>query len=369
MVSLFTKVLLEDTLQLLQQHFHNQTICLFKQVLTTPYFLYDSTFYNQTDGVAMGSSLAPVIANYYMEHFEQQAISTASSRPTHWYRYMDDTFMVWPHGEEELHDFLIHLNNIHPNIKFMMEVEKNQSLSFLDVLVSRRPDGSLGHTVYRKPTHTDLYLHAKSAHHPAQKKGVLHSLTKCARKLCDSNRLDKEIQHLKETFRKNGYSKHDIRQALQKKDKPWPKQEKSTAVARLPYQGATSHKVSRLLAKYNIQTVHIPAKNIHLLRPVKDKLGLKAAGIYRIPCECGKVYVGQTGWTIEARLKEHRRHVCLNQPEKSAVAEHLITTSHCINFDDTTKLGMATKYMDRLVKEAIEIQLHPDNLTEMTGLT
>jgi hypothetical protein len=134
-----------------------------------------------------------------------------------------------------------------------------------------------------------------------------------------------------------------------------------TAVARLPYQGATSQKVSRLLAKYNIQTVHISAKNSQLLRPVKDKLGLKAAGIYRIPCECGKVYVGETGRSIEAWLKEHRRHIRLNQPEKSAVAEHSITTSHRIIFDGTIKLGTATKYMDRLVKEAIEIRLHPDN--------
>jgi hypothetical protein len=201
-VSLFTKVPLEDTLQLLQQQFHNQTINLFKQVLTTTYFLYDGAFYDQTDGVAMGFPLAPVIANYYMEHLEQQAISTASRKPTYWYRYVEDTFVVWPHGEQELHDFLDHLNNIHPNIKSMMEVEQNQSLPFLDVLISRRPDGSLGHTVYRKPTHTDLYLHASSAHHPAQKKGVLHTLIHRAQKLCDAKSLDKEIQHLKETFRK-----------------------------------------------------------------------------------------------------------------------------------------------------------------------
>jgi hypothetical protein len=120
---LFTRVPLEDNLQLLQQHFHDQTISLFKQVLTTTYFLYDGAFYEQTDGVAMGSPLAPVIANYYMEHFEQ-AMSTASRKPTHWYRYVDDTFVVWPNGEEELHEFLDHLNNIHPNIKFTMEVKK-----------------------------------------------------------------------------------------------------------------------------------------------------------------------------------------------------------------------------------------------------
>jgi hypothetical protein len=68
--SLLTKVPLEDTLQLLSEHVHNYTIALIRQVLTTAYFLYDGTFYDQSDSVAMGSPLAPVIANFYMEHFE-----------------------------------------------------------------------------------------------------------------------------------------------------------------------------------------------------------------------------------------------------------------------------------------------------------
>jgi hypothetical protein len=53
-----------------------------------------------------------------------------------------------------------------------------------------------------------------------------------------------------------------------------------------------SNKISRLLARHNIKTVHIPKKNIHILRMVKDDLGLKVPGVYWIPCECGKVYVG-----------------------------------------------------------------------------
>jgi hypothetical protein len=57
-----------------------------------------------------------------------------------------------------------------------MVEEHNGSLPFLDVLVGRRPDGSLGHSVYRKSTHTELYLHAKSKHHPAQKQAVLTTL-------------------------------------------------------------------------------------------------------------------------------------------------------------------------------------------------
>jgi hypothetical protein len=66
------------------------------------------------------------------------------------------------------------------------------------------------------------------------------------------------------------------------------------------------------------------------------------------------------GCTIEARHKEYMRSVHLNQLEKSAVAKHLINTANYINFDSTSKLGMAVRYMDCLVKEAIEIWLHSD---------
>jgi hypothetical protein len=54
-VSLFTRVPLEDTIQLLTAKFSKQTVDLFRHVLTTTYFLYDGSFYDQKDGVAMGS--------------------------------------------------------------------------------------------------------------------------------------------------------------------------------------------------------------------------------------------------------------------------------------------------------------------------
>jgi hypothetical protein len=99
-VSLFTKVPLDDTLPLLSRQFHKQTAYLIRHVLTTTYFLSDGSFYDQKDGVAMGSSLAPVVANYYMEHFEQRAISSAMKKPASWFRIVDDTFLVWPHGKD-----------------------------------------------------------------------------------------------------------------------------------------------------------------------------------------------------------------------------------------------------------------------------
>jgi hypothetical protein len=136
----------------------------------------------------------------------------------------------------------------------------------------------------------------------------------------------------------------------------------------IPYQKAITNKISRLLAKYNIKTVHIPRKkNIHMLRPVKDDLGLKVPGMYRIPCECGKVYVGQTGRSIEARCKAHMRHVCLKQPDKSAVAEHNFNTGHRTDFSSTSVLDKTTGYMDCIVKEATEIQLNTGNFNRDNG--
>jgi hypothetical protein len=33
-------------------------------------------------------------ANFYIEHFEQQAITSAIKKPAQWYRFVDDTFVV-----------------------------------------------------------------------------------------------------------------------------------------------------------------------------------------------------------------------------------------------------------------------------------
>jgi hypothetical protein len=101
-----------------------------------------------------------------------------------------------------------------------------------------------------------------------------------------------------------------------------------------------------------------------MLRPVKDDPGLKIPGVYSIPCECGKTYIGQTKRTIKTRRKEHIRHLRLGQPEKSAVAQHALETGHKIEFNNTCRLARTKGYMDRIIKEAIEIKLHLDNIRD-----
>jgi hypothetical protein len=144
--------------------------------------------------------------------------------------------------------------------------------------------------VYRKPTHTNLYLHAKSEHHAAQKRAVLSTLVRRAKTLCYLGSLKEEIKHLKDTLQGNGYSPNDIRRAICPKQKTELEKIKPKDTALLPYHQTVSNRSSRLLARQNIKTVHIPKKkNIHMLMMVKDDLELKVPVVYRIPHECGKV--------------------------------------------------------------------------------
>jgi hypothetical protein len=65
---------IRETMDLLGRHFEEDNLGLFRDVLTTSYFTFNGQFYGQTDDVAMGSPLSPVIANFYMEDYEKAAL-------------------------------------------------------------------------------------------------------------------------------------------------------------------------------------------------------------------------------------------------------------------------------------------------------
>lgn len=140
------------------------------------------------------------------------------------------------------------------------------------------------------------------------------------------------MNHLKANVRQNWCRNCDVKQALALRQSLQTPNEKLTDVVMILSQKTTFCSISRILTKHNITTIHVRIKNILVLRP-KDKLGLKVAGIYCVPCECSKVYVGQTGRSIQTRCKEHE--ICLCQSEKSTVAEHRFETGHTIDFSST----------------------------------
>lgn len=71
-----------------------------------------------------------VIVDFFMEQFEENRPRTAQYKPKYWFRYIDDTVIVCPHGTEIL--FQKHLDYFHDKIRFTMEKKDDRVLPFLD---------------------------------------------------------------------------------------------------------------------------------------------------------------------------------------------------------------------------------------------
>ena len=83
-------------------------------------FSFQGKFYKQLHGAAMGSPCSPVVANIYMEYFEELALGPEVPVPIkEWKRYVDDVFSIIPKGKRDT--LLNYLNSIDPHIKFTVE--------------------------------------------------------------------------------------------------------------------------------------------------------------------------------------------------------------------------------------------------------
>ena len=358
--SLFTRVPINDALTIikdrliLDEDLGNRTtmtplqIChLVELCLRSTFFRFGDKLYEQTDGTAMGSPLSPTVANIFMEDFEMTAISTSHLQPKLWRRYVDDTFVIWPHNSSSLQDFLSHINSLHDRIEFTMEMEVNNSIAFLDVLISKN-NNRLTTTVYRKPTHTDRYLNYRSNHHPLLKSGIINCLKERAINVCSEDTLPHEINRLHGVFRANGFPSRRIYYGLNQS-----KPKKSTTVAPtsseeslttekkkrtlvLPYVKGLSEGISQACRSLNIKTAFTSRNtlrrslsHVKIPTPPEDKVGV----IYEIPCECGAVYIGETGRTMKIRKAKHKRAV-KNGDTTNALALHFIKTGHKILWDE-----------------------------------
>ena len=107
-----------------------------------------------------------------MAKLEEEILSGIELKPYLWWRYIDDIFFLWEHGEEKLKEFIEHLNGKDPTIKFTAEWSQTW-INFLDVTVfSYRWKG-----YYRFicKTYTYQYLHSSSCRPYQSKKGIPYS--------------------------------------------------------------------------------------------------------------------------------------------------------------------------------------------------
>ncbi|XP_071109190.1 uncharacterized protein [Haliotis cracherodii] len=177
----------------------------------------------------MGSPLSPIITEIYMTDLEEKALQTSHITPLCWFRKVDDTFVILQQDDDPI-ALLNHLNAQHPRMQFTMESESKNQLPFLDVLVQKDHKNKLQISVYRKPTHTDKYLHHSSYHPPQVKRGIISTLARRAKNISSTPQLlEAELNHLRTVFTSyNNYPaklvNQTINSTLNTSDKP-PRQQ------------------------------------------------------------------------------------------------------------------------------------------------
>ena len=75
------------------------------QVLTKNYFKFNDKLYEQIQGTALGTRMAPNYAIIFMHFLETNFLSNYPKQPKIWPRFIDDIFMIWKDGKLELEKF------------------------------------------------------------------------------------------------------------------------------------------------------------------------------------------------------------------------------------------------------------------------
>ena len=217
--SLFTNIPLQETIDLCVEnlfqdrtHVDNLSNNSFRELLTRTMseslILFDQEFYKQHDGVAMGSPFGPTLANVFLCYHEKIWLQNCPSefKPVIYRTYVDDTFFLF-RSKHDIEKFRNYLNRQHKNIKFTSETENENSISFLDIKITRESNKCMT-SVYRKPTFSGVFTNFESFIPKSYKYNLLFTLLHRAFKLCSNfERFHQEIDKLKTIFENNGYPK------------------------------------------------------------------------------------------------------------------------------------------------------------------
>ena len=167
-------------------------------------------------------------------------------------------------------------------------------------------DGTFSVGVYRKPTHTDLYLPWDNNHILAAKYSVINTLTHRSHTIYSTPKvLENELQHLKEVLCQCKYPKLAIKKIFQQQQ---GKKKKQTATSKqsakrchhvIPYAQGICESIKNIYQKHGI-AVHFKAGQTlkdSLVSPKdKDIMANKNSVIYSYSCgrvDCDEEYIGE----------------------------------------------------------------------------
>ena len=146
---------------------------------------FDNVLYEQCDGVSMGSSLGPVLANIILTEFENVIVKPLIVKPLlqFYCRYVDDTLVLIK--KDKIQYVLSSFNSFGKNLRFSVDTFDDGNIHFLDIKILNNGETD----VYTKDTNTGLYVQYHSYEHWNTKTAWVHSLYHRAQKVCSNQHL------------------------------------------------------------------------------------------------------------------------------------------------------------------------------------
>lgn len=379
--SLYTNIPTDLALQIIENNWikiknltslnQSQFLKITKTCLDSSYFTFENKFYSQIKGLAMGSPLAASLANIVMEHIEEQVLSSLDYNPIFFKRYVDDIITCIP--KNKIDYTLNKFNNYHTNINFTIEIEKNQSINFLDLNIKYDNNGTIFTNWYNKDTASFRYINYNSTTPHRYKKNTIQHLTDKAITLAHPKYRKQNITKIKHILQQNNYPNILIDKTIKKRihqiyNHNNTNTSKNSKFISLPYVENLSENINKYLKKFNITaafkqtntlkdlyTSHIPLSNINQRTHI----------VYKIPCNsCNACYIGQTKQYLEKRLDQHKK----SKENQTALATHKTNTGHDFNYNQTKILDTETNYKKRIIKEMIYIKKDKNAINHRTDI-
>lgn len=313
--------------------------------LSQDFFVFNEKFYQQPEGLAMGSCLSPFLADLFMDNLEINHI-LKNTEIKHYFRYVDDCFLLIEGNSDIANILLNKINTVHPSIKFTLEIENNQSLNFLDLTIVRS-NTNLHFKIYRKPTQTDHVIH-NTSNHPHQHKMAAFNCYVYRLLNIPMSELDykNEVSILKQIAYNNGYDPKLIDSKINKiktkllKKEIYPQIDPGNSkFISIPFlNNNLSQQISKIFKSYkpDIKISHKIGSNLgKSLINSKDKIdNLHKSGVYKLSCsDCDTTYIGRTCRPLSVRINEH-----INNPNKSPFGHHIRFSQHNFNPERNSKL-------------------------------